>query len=169
MRPGVRRWRRGRGFRRLVRRCPGRRCLCWMAGCARCRRVWSVSCMWPGRGVGVGYWRRSGLTASRFVAVRSGGRGRGCIAPGIWCAGVPMGSCSIWGVLMSRSRSAGIASSWVRSRRRWRAIDGVEQAVVIARDGLRVPARGLATSNWWAMSCLIGRWCWRGSRSEKRS
>ena len=46
-------------------------------------------------------------------------RGRGCIAPGIWCVGAPMGSCSIWGAPMSRSRSAGIASSSVRSRRRW--------------------------------------------------
>ena len=32
-----------------------------------------------------------------------------------------MGSCTIWGAPMSRSRSAGIASSWVRCRRRWPA------------------------------------------------
>ena len=58
-----------------------------------------------------------------------------------------MGSCGIWGVPMSRSRSAGIASSSVRSRRCWR-VHGVEQAAVIARPG---PDRG-ATSAWSAMS-----------------
>ena len=45
-----------------------------------------------------------------------------------------MGSWTMWGVSMSRSRSAGIASSAVRSRRRWPGCDGVEQAVVVARE-----------------------------------
>ncbi|EUA33495.1 AMP-binding enzyme family protein [Mycobacterium xenopi 4042] len=53
---------------------PGRRCLCWIAGCAgagrrggRVVRGWSrVAC---------GYWRRSALTASRFVACPFGGAG----------------------------------------------------------------------------------------------
>ena len=88
-----------------------------------------------GRGVGVGYVRRAGLTASRFVACPFGGRrGHGCIAPGIWCVGVLMGSCSIWGAPMSRSRSAAIASSCGEIQAAVAGLDGVEQAAVIARE-----------------------------------
>ena len=45
-----------------------------------------------------------------------------------------MGSCGIWAAPMSRSRSAGIASNSARCARRWPGCDGVEQAVVIARE-----------------------------------
>ena len=45
-----------------------------------------------------------------------------------------MGSCAYVGRAMSRSRSAGIASSWVKFRRPLAGLDGVEQAVVIARE-----------------------------------
>ena len=88
-----------------------------------------------GRGVGVGYVApgRVDRVAVCGVSVR-GGRGRGCIAPGIWCVGALMGSCGIWGAPMSRSRSAAIASSSVRFRRPWPGWTGVEQAVVIARE-----------------------------------
>ena len=45
-----------------------------------------------------------------------------------------MGSCGIWGVPMSRSRSAGIASSCGEVQAALAGVDGVEQAVVIARE-----------------------------------
>ena len=45
-----------------------------------------------------------------------------------------MGSCGIWGAPMSRSRSAATASSSAKSRPRLAGLDGVEQAVVIARE-----------------------------------
>ena len=45
-----------------------------------------------------------------------------------------MGSCGMWGVLMSRSRSAGIASSCGEVQAALAGLDGVGQAVVIARE-----------------------------------
>jgi len=41
--------------RRSVRRCPGRRCLCWMAGCGWCPRVWVGELYVAGAGLGCGY------------------------------------------------------------------------------------------------------------------
>ena len=110
----------GSGVRRSARRCRGRRCSCWTGGCARCRPGWSVSCMWPVPGCGrrVCAPGRADRVAIRGVPVR-GARGDGCIAPAIWCAGAPTGSCSIWGAPTSRSRSAAIASNSARSRPHW--------------------------------------------------
>ena len=79
--------------------------------------------------------RRRGLWRAR-----SGRRGRGCIAPGIWCVGAPTGSCSISGAPMSRSRSAGIASSSVRSQAVLAAHPRVAQAVVITHTATSTPS-----------------------------
>ena len=38
----------------------GRRCLCWMGGCGRCRPGWSGSCMWPGAAWALGMWAGPG-------------------------------------------------------------------------------------------------------------
>ena len=45
--PLCRRGQRGRGRRRSARRHRPRRCSCSTSSYGRCRRVWSVSCMWP--------------------------------------------------------------------------------------------------------------------------
>ena len=88
-----------------------------------------------GAGVGCGYVAPGGVDGVAVCGLSVRGRpGRGCIAPGIWCGGAPMGSCGIWGVPMSRSRSAGIASSCGEVQAALAGLDGVEQAVVIARE-----------------------------------
>ena len=45
---------------RSVRRCRPRRCSCSTSGCGRCRRVWSVSCMWRVVVWGLGIWAGRG-------------------------------------------------------------------------------------------------------------
>ena len=96
---------------------------------------WSGSCMWPVPGWGVGMWRRAGLTGSRFVACPFGrGPGRGCIAPGIWCAGGPMGSCSYVGRVDEQVKIRGYRIECGEVQAALAGVDGVDQAVVIARE-----------------------------------
>ena len=89
-----------------------------------------------GSGLGYGYVGRAGLTASRFVACPFAGAGAAGMrmyrTGDLVCWG-PDGQLRYLGRVMSRSRSVGIASSWVRCRRRW-PVWMVEQAVVIIRE-----------------------------------
>ena len=96
--------------------------------------VWWASCTWPAT-----EWHTvigpAGFDGDAVcgVPVRRA-RAPACIAPETWRGGVLTGSCAMWGAPTNRSRSAGIASSSVRSRRRSAGLDGVDQAVVIARE-----------------------------------
>ncbi len=88
-----------------------------------------------GRGVGVGYWRRAGLTASRFVACPFGGaRARGCIAPETWCGGAPTGSLHYLGRADEQVKIRGYRIELGEIQAALTELDGVEQAAVIARE-----------------------------------
>ena len=87
-----------------------------------------------GAGVGVGYWRRAGLTGSRFVACPFGALGQRMYRTGIWCGGVLVGSWSIWGAPMSRSKIRGYRIELGEVQAALAGLDGVAQAAVIARE-----------------------------------
>ena len=136
----------GSGWCRSAAPVPGRPCSCSTGGCDRCRRAGSASCTSPAAG------RRWVCTPGRVdrVAVprraRSASPGRGCIAPGIWCAGAPTGSCNIWAAPTNRSRSAATASNSAKFRPRWPDSTG-------SNKPWSSPARTApATNAWWATS-----------------
>ena len=89
-----------------------------------------------GRGVGVGYLapRRADGVAVRGVPVRRRAGARMYRTGDLvrWRRRRPAATTS--GAPTSRSRSAATASNSARSRPRWPALDGVEQAAVIARE-----------------------------------
>ena len=90
-----------------------------------------------GRGVACGYVGRAAVdgVAVCGVPVRGAGApGHGCIAPGIWCVGALTGSCSYVGRADEQVKIRGYRIELGEVQAALGGLDGVDQAVVIARE-----------------------------------
>ncbi|MGH3581856.1 MAG: condensation domain-containing protein, partial [Mycobacterium sp.] len=87
-----------------------------------------------GRGVGIGYWRRSALTATRFVPCPFGAAGDRMYRTGDLVRWGQDGQLQYFGRADEQVKIRGFRIELGDVRSALAAVDGVEQAVVIARD-----------------------------------
>ncbi|WP_261876787.1 phosphopantetheine-binding protein, partial [Mycobacterium marinum] len=87
-----------------------------------------------GTGVGVGYWRRGGLSAARFVACPFGAGGSRMYRTGDLVCWSPDGQLQYLGRADEQVKIRGYRIECGEVAATLTALDGVEQAVVIARD-----------------------------------
>ncbi|MDT5335591.1 MAG: hypothetical protein QOD90_1096, partial [Mycobacterium sp.] len=87
-----------------------------------------------GRGVGVGYWRRTSLTAARFMACPFGAPGTRMYRTGDLVSWGPDGQLRYLGRADEQVKVRGYRIELGEVRSALAALDGVEQAVVITRE-----------------------------------